>query len=130
MKTLTHLLMSFALLSSAACIPDADADSASSALAGGGGGGQRPPRPPQEALDACVELAAGDACEFDHDGHHVTGTCFTPDEDHPLACKPDQPPPPPPEAFEMCDGADAGDPCDVGTCQAGPDGQLPLACVP
>lgn len=53
----------------------------------------RPPAPPQEAIDACAERAAGDACAFDHGDHHVTGTCFSPDEDRPLACKPDHPPP-------------------------------------
>lgn len=48
-----------------------------------------PPRPPKVAVEACASRAAGDACAFDDDGHHVTGTCFTPDDDKPLACKPE-----------------------------------------
>jgi hypothetical protein len=52
--------------------------------------------PPPEAFDACDGLAAGDACAFDLDGHHVEGTCKSgPEGDGPLACAPDQPPPPP-----------------------------------
>jgi len=138
MSRLAHLLCALALLAPAACVADADADTTASAL--GGGSGHPPPRPPKEAVDACTGHDAGDACAFDHDGHHVTGTCTAgPDADKPLACKPDQPPPPPPEAFAACDGASAGDPCDVttpdgdtidGSCVTGPQGDEPLACAP
>lgn len=95
-------------------------------------------RPPQEALDACANLAAGAACSFDADGHHVDGTCRTgPDGQGPLACAP-QMRMPPPEAIDACASASAGASCaftvdghDVtGTCKAGPDGNGPLACAP
>jgi hypothetical protein len=115
-----------------------------SADASGSGSEHRPPppKPPQEAIDACASLAEGADCAFDLDGHHVTGTCSQgPDGDGPLACKPDQPPPPPKppqEAIDACaslaEGADCafscnGDPIS-GTCLAPPDGSGPLACAP
>jgi hypothetical protein len=100
-----------------------------------------PPRPPQQALDACAKAADGDACAFDIDGHHVTGTCsHGPNGDGPLACKPDQPPPPPKppqEALDACASLAAGADCSFscngdtisGTCIAPPDGGA-LACAP
>ena len=102
-------------------------------------GAQRPPpKPPQQAFDACAKSSAGDACAFDIDSHHVTGTCsHGPDGNGPLACKPDHPPPPPQQALDACNGASAGDACsftcngsDVdGTCISPPDGGA-LACAP
>lgn len=95
-------------------------------------------RPPHEALDACASLAAGAACSFDADGHHVDGTCRTsPDGQGPLACAP-QHRPPPPEALDACASSTAGASCvftidghDVtGTCRTPPDGDGPLACAP
>ncbi len=60
----------------------------------GGGDGERPPRPPAEALEACEELEAGDACSFEgRNDETVEGTCFTPGDDKPLACRPSNPPP-------------------------------------
>lgn len=58
--------------------------------------------PPPEALEACEGKAAGDACAFEgRRGEAVEGQCFTPDEERPLACRPerplDGPPGPPPE---------------------------------
>lgn len=55
--------------------------------------GQRPPRPPREAIDACVDLEAGDACSFEgRNQETVDGICFAPDEEKPLACRPKNPP--------------------------------------
>ena len=60
---------------------------------GGGQEGGGPKPPPQEAIDACADLAAGDACSFeDKNGEELAGTCFTPDADHPLACQPEDAP--------------------------------------
>ena len=53
-----------------------------------------PHRPPPEALAACQGKAADAACSFSHDSRSVTGTCFTPASDKPLACKPAGGPPP------------------------------------
>lgn len=58
----------------------------------GQGQGRRPPPPPQEALDACEDLAQGDACSFEGKNGAVEGTCFSPDDAHPLACRPAKPP--------------------------------------
>lgn len=45
--------------------------------------------PPSEALDACKGKASGDACSFESPRHGtVSGTCFAPKEDLPLACRP------------------------------------------
>ena len=56
-----------------------------------------PPPPPPEALEACEGKQAGDACGFASPHGEVSGECFTPSADKPLACRPDEPPPPPPE---------------------------------
>lgn len=49
-----------------------------------GGGG-----PPQEAIDSCAALTAGDACSFNgRNDEELKGVCFAP-EDRELACKPD-----------------------------------------
>ncbi|MCA9682046.1 MAG: hypothetical protein KC457_07600 [Myxococcales bacterium] len=59
----------------------------------GKGPGHRPP--PPEALEACVDMEAGEACAFiGREGDTIEGTCFTPSQDKPLACRPSQPPPP------------------------------------
>lgn len=49
-------------------------------------------RPPQEALNACSDLSSGDSCEFtsQRDGRSLSGTCFQPSTDKPLACKPNR----------------------------------------
>lgn len=108
-----------------------------------GGPGEPGRRPPQEALDACARLKAGDACSFTMNGRAVTGTCRGP-ADKPAACAPDDLPPPPEghrgppqEALDACKGLRDGDTCsfsvdehDVkGSCRACPrDGTL--ACAP
>jgi hypothetical protein len=58
----------------------------------GGPGGHHGP-PPQEALKACEGKSVDAACSFTHDGHDVTGSCFTPASDKPLVCRPSGPPP-------------------------------------
>ncbi|PRQ03674.1 hypothetical protein ENSA5_13670 [Enhygromyxa salina] len=56
--------------------------------------GDGPPRPPPEAVEACADKASGDACSFaGREGDTVDGSCFAPDADKPLACRPDHPPP-------------------------------------
>jgi hypothetical protein len=103
----------------------------------------RPPGPPQASIDACASSAAGDACAFDLDQHHVTGTCRRgPDDQGPLGCAPDQPPrppaKPPQEALDACDGLAVDDACTIalpdgssldGTCRTPPDGSA-LLCAP
>ncbi|MCB1601655.1 MAG: hypothetical protein R3F18_05145 [Lysobacterales bacterium] len=54
---------------------------------GQGGNGQRPRKPPQEAIDACSGLKAGDVCSFTGRRETLEGTCFAPAQ-KPLACKP------------------------------------------
>lgn len=48
-------------------------------------------RPPAEALQACEQKKADDACEFKGRQQTMTGTCWAP-EGKPLACKPKHPP--------------------------------------
>jgi len=93
-------------------------------------------RPPQEAIDACASSSSGDACTFDIDGHHITGTCKSCATDAPLACAPDHPQPPQ-EALDACATSSSGATCsfDVdghhldGTCRS-PSSDVPLACAP
>lgn len=54
-----------------------------------------PPRPPPEALAACQGKSAGTSCQFSHEGRDLSGTCFTPASDKPLACRPEGGPPGP-----------------------------------
>ena len=55
-----------------------------------------PPRPPPEAIQACEGMDSGEACAFTgRQGETLSGTCFTPASDKPLACRPDNAPPPP-----------------------------------
>jgi hypothetical protein len=100
------------------------------------GGGGRPPRPPQEAIDACENLSEGASCSFTGHGHTMTGTCHGP-EGLPSACMPNGgPPPPPQEAIDACQSSTSGASCSftldgqsmTGACRA-PQGK-PLACVP
>lgn len=44
-------------------------------------------KPPQEALDACKSLKAGQDCNFTSPRGAVKGSCFAP-EGRPLACRP------------------------------------------
>lgn len=45
-------------------------------------------KPPREAIDACTQLKSGASCSFEHRSRSMTGVCFTPKSDRPLACKP------------------------------------------
>ena len=49
-------------------------------------------RPPQEAIEACANKKADDACSFEGRDGPVEGRCFSPDDARPLACRPDRPP--------------------------------------
>ncbi|MES2949023.1 MAG: hypothetical protein V4858_10825 [Pseudomonadota bacterium] len=68
--------------------------------AGGQQQQQQPRKPPQEALDACKALKAGQDCNFTSPRGAVKGSCFAP-EGKPLACRPKDAPggnaPPPPK---------------------------------
>ncbi len=57
---------------------------------GQGPGGHR--GPPPEALAACEGKTAGTRCSFNHADRAVEGSCFTPGNDLPLACRPEGPP--------------------------------------
>lgn len=62
--------------------------------------GARPPPPPRtppaEALAACDGADEGDACDFEHAGRALTGTCRLPPRTERLVCVPSGHPPPPP----------------------------------
>lgn len=108
-----------------------------------------PPRlPPQEAIDACASLAAGDACSFALGGRTVAGTCRLGPDGLKSACAPSDSPPPPPKdqgapkpppqaALDACASLSADAPCSVvldghtisGRCVAGPQGAA-AACLP
>ncbi len=96
--------------------------------------------PPPEAVSACANLRAGDACSFTFGPRAVDGTCRA-GPDSQVACAPKDMPGhghhgPPPEAISACANLRAGDACSFtfdaravdGTCRAGPDSQV--ACAP
>jgi hypothetical protein len=59
-------------------------------LANPPGGGEGPPCPPREAVEACADKSSDDECSFEgREGETVSGSCFSPDADKPLACRPD-----------------------------------------
>ncbi|HEX4337612.1 MAG TPA: hypothetical protein VH062_16980 [Polyangiaceae bacterium] len=52
-----------------------------------------PPGPPPEAVQACANLAKGDACKVTFGDHTMEGTCVNgPSGNEPLACFPARPP--------------------------------------
>ena len=61
------------------------------ALANSQDNGERRMRkgPPPEAREACEGKAAEAACEFEGRRGSVSGTCFSPKTDLPLACRPE-----------------------------------------
>ena len=67
----------------------------------GSGSGDAPPappakhhRPPREAIAACANLKADDACSFKIRDHDIAGTCKARRADpNELACRPDHPRP-------------------------------------
>lgn len=105
--------------------------------------------PPPEALAACRGRARGATCTVTPPGGRaISGTCDSPAEDAPLACRPEGPPPgaqgqrgrrgPPPEALAACRDHARGASCTVtppdgravsGTCDS-PSREMPLACRP
>jgi hypothetical protein len=94
-----------------------------------------PPRPPQEAVDACANLSDGATCTLSFHGQTIEGNCHQgPTGQDPLACVP----PPPPEAIEACASLKEGATCTVthhghtmpGTCRNPPSGETGLACAP
>ncbi|MBN8609468.1 MAG: hypothetical protein J0L92_02730 [Deltaproteobacteria bacterium] len=111
----------------------------------------RPPGghgPPAEALAACRGRTRGATCSVTppQGGSAVRGTCDSPSDDLPLACRPEGGPgggggrggphAPPPEAFTACDDTATGDSCVLdtphgtieGVCRSTPDGRT--ACAP
>ncbi|MFO0712734.1 MAG: hypothetical protein U0353_22975 [Sandaracinus sp.] len=115
--------------------------------------GRPPPGhgPPPEALAACRGRSRGASCTVTPpDGRTVSGTCDSPADDLPLACRPEGGPGgpggphadarrgPPPEAIAACRSRSAGASCSVtppggralaGTCEM-PPGSSTLACRP
>jgi len=94
----------------------------------------RPPRPPQEAIDACANLSSGATCTVPLHGQTIQGKCHMgPSGQAPLACMP----PPPLEAVEACASVSEGSACTVthdghtmqGSCRNSPSGEGPLACA-
>ncbi len=72
-------------------------------------------RPPPEALNACKGLKAGDPCSFSVPEGDLEGSCFTPAQDKPLACRPENAPENAPEKGEREKGGREGGgppPCD------------------
>lgn len=46
-------------------------------------------KPPKRALLACEDKESGTSCSFNSEKRgEVTGTCFSPSDDKPLACRP------------------------------------------
>lgn len=99
--------------------------------------------PPPEALAACRGRSRGASCTVTPpNGRAMSGTCDSPSDDLPLACRPAHGPgggpghAPPPEAFTACEGVATGDACVVdtphgtveGVCRATPDRRV--ACAP
>ncbi|MCH9687827.1 MAG: hypothetical protein K0V04_40730 [Deltaproteobacteria bacterium] len=61
---------------------------------GGESNGHRPPPPPREAIDACTDKQTDDDCSFaGREGESISGSCWAPDTEKPLACRPASPPP-------------------------------------
>lgn len=58
--------------------------------AGSGAPSGARPHPPKAAITACEGKKTDDTCSFTHDGQQRQGTCFSPQADKPLACRPTQ----------------------------------------
>lgn len=88
----------------------------------GGGADQPPPgrqqgeqgrgkRPPREAIEACAQKQAGDACQFQgRRGEQLKGKCWAPSKQHVLACLPEGHRPPPPRDGQQCQHGHDGHP--------------------
>lgn len=56
---------------------------------GGESGGRK--GPPPQAISACQGQSSGAPCSFvGRHNNSLTGNCYTPDANHPLACRPAQ----------------------------------------
>jgi hypothetical protein len=56
---------------------------------GGGQGGSERRGPPPQAIEACKGKSSGAPCSFvGHNNNQRTGTCFSPNADRSLACRP------------------------------------------
>ena len=56
---------------------------------GSGQGGSERRGPPEQAIAACQGKSSGAACSFvGRNNAERTGTCFTPNAEHTLACRP------------------------------------------
>ena len=84
------LLALISIAASAQTAPPPPANGAPrSNQAGQGPGGPHRGPPPPEALAACQGHAPGAVCNFnDREGKALSGTCFSPQADRPLACRP------------------------------------------
>jgi hypothetical protein len=51
---------------------------------------KKPRRPPPEAVFACEDATADDECSFEINDTLLRGNCYTPDENFPLACRPNK----------------------------------------
>lgn len=48
-------------------------------------------RPPREAVESCQNKSDGEACVFKgREERQLSGTCYRPDKNLPLACKPSE----------------------------------------
>jgi hypothetical protein len=57
----------------------------------GPGSGQHPHGPPTQAIAACKDRSSGASCSFvGRENQTLSGTCFSPGENHALACRPDR----------------------------------------
>lgn len=104
--------------------------------------------PPPEALAACRGRTRGASCTVTppNGGSAMSGTCDSPSDDLPLACRPEggpggpgaggRPQGPPPQAFTACEDTAVGDACVLdtphgaieGVCRSTPEGRT--ACAP
>lgn len=65
---------------------------ATAARPGAGSEGDRPPGPPSEAVEACLDVDEGGECAFEMPRHEIRGTCRAVPEGQ-VACVPRHVPP-------------------------------------
>jgi hypothetical protein len=154
---LLAVLISIVLVVAAAIAASSTATAQTPPGPQGGDTGNERRGPPAEALAACKGAKLDQGCSFTAPIGTVTGNCWQPDAEHPLACRPEhgrrdanktagssdvnagsaQHRGPPAEALAACQGHKFNDACSFGsphgtengTCFQ-PDGSHPLACRP
>ena len=95
------------------------------------------PKPPKQAIDACVKKSEGDNCSMAMAKKPaMEGVCIkVSDKNTQLACAPK----PPKEAVDACKGKVENDKCTIqtpkgesvkGSCEKGPAGVNDMACAP